>query len=82
MILGDWIEDSGWCSAIAEAETTSSGKAQSLSASYMFRSRYAHQVRAAFLHILVMMAYENYTKSIEVSSSFLYWKDQKEKECP
>ena len=80
MILGDWIEDSGWCSAIADAETTSSGKAKSLSASYIFRSRYAHQVTTAFLHILVMMAYESYTKLIEASSSFIYWKDQKEKE--
>ena len=83
MILGDWLEDSGWCSTITEPEITSSGKAQPFSsASYVSRTRYTHQVTAAPLHILMMKAYESYTKSSEVSSSFFCWKEKKEKECP
>ena len=82
MIRGNWLEDSGWCSAITEAEETSSRKAQSfLSASHVSRTRYAHQVTAASLYTLMMKAYESYTKSTEVSSSFLCWKKQKDEEC-
>ena len=48
----------------------------------MSRTRYTHQVTAASLHILMMEAYESYTKSIEASSSFLCWNKQKVKEYP
>ena len=60
MILGDKIEDSGWCSTITEADKSSSGEAQSLSASLMSRLRYTHQVTSAFFHILMMKASESY----------------------
>ena len=83
MILGNWLEDSGWCSAITDAEITLSGKAQfSLSASHISRTGYTHQVTAASLHILMIKAYESSTESTEASSSFLCWKKQKGKECP
>ena len=82
MILGDWPEDSGWCSGTTEAEITSSSKAQSfLSASHVARTRYTYQVTAASLQILMIKTYASYTKSTEASSSFLCWKEQKEKQC-
>ena len=63
MILGDWPEGSGWCSGTAEAEITSSSKAQSfLSASHVARTRYTYQVPAASLQILMIKTYASYTK--------------------
>ena len=44
--LGDWLENSGWCSALVEAEIASSGTAQSfLHTSHVSRTRSTHQVR-------------------------------------
>ena len=44
--LGDWLENSGWCSALVEVEIAPSGTgAQSfLHASHVSRTRSAHQV--------------------------------------
>lgn len=43
--LGDWLEESGWCSALVEAEIASAGTAQSfIYASHVSRTRSAHQV--------------------------------------
>ena len=43
--IGDWLEGSGWCSAIVEADIASSGTAESfLHASHVTRTRNAHQV--------------------------------------
>lgn len=59
MILGNWIEDNGWYSAITEAEVTSSSKTQSLLS--VFHVSYAHQVTAVSLNILAMKTYKIYT---------------------
>ena len=57
-ILGQWLEGSGWCSALVEAEVTTSGKAASLiSGSHVKCTRYAHHVTVAALYALQQSAY-------------------------
>ena len=48
-MLGKWLEGSGWSSALVEAGIVTSGRAEvMLSASHVKRTRYAHQVTAAY----------------------------------
>ena len=48
--IGDWLTDSGWCSALVEAKITSSGVSESfLHASHVSRTRNAHQVKISFI---------------------------------
>ena len=64
-ILGDWLEGSGWTTAICDAGIASSGVADSLlKAAHVTRTRHAHQVTAAALYILRNQAYKRYTESI------------------
>ena len=48
--IGDWLTDSGWCSALVEAKVASSGVSESfLHASHVLRTRNAHQVKINFI---------------------------------
>ncbi len=50
---GDWLQGSGWTQALVLTEIATAGKAESfLQAAHVGRTRYAHQVTAATLHIL------------------------------
>ena len=84
--LGKWVHGSGWTEALTNASVVSSGVADSfLSASHITRTRRAHQVTAASLHILMNNAYEEYSKSDEIdrpARPFKQWKDEKMKKCP
>lgn len=45
MLLGDWLVDSGWTSALTQADVCTSGRADAvLKGSHVTRSRYVHQV--------------------------------------
>ena len=58
--VGTMIQDSGWTSALAEADVASPGTAQSfLSASSVTRTRQVHQVTASSLHRLKKEAYNH-----------------------
>ena len=60
--LGDWLEESRWCNLLTDVETASTGKAESfLNASHVTRTRYAHQVTPATLHILMTKAHEKHS---------------------
>ena len=53
-VIGDWLEDSGWVEALVQADVSSPGKAEAfLNASHVKRTRYAHQVTACSLYILL-----------------------------
>lgn len=53
-IVGDWLEESGWSHLITEANIASPGTAQFiLKASHVKKTRHAHEVTAAVLHILI-----------------------------
>ena len=60
-MLGKWVAGSGWSDVICNAGVATQGIADSfLTASHVTRTRRAHQVTAASLHILMNTAYEAY----------------------
>ncbi len=77
-LLGDWLQGSGWTTAVMQANITSTGWAESLlSDTPVTRTRYGHQVTAASLHILRQQAYEQYClQECEVQNAlpFLEWR--------
>jgi len=59
--IGDWLDGSGWISALVNAGITSTGRGEAmLHASHVIRSRHAHQVTAASLFILQQRAHSEY----------------------
>ena len=81
--LGDWLEESGWCNLLTDVETASAGKAESfLNASHVTRTKYAHQVTAATLHILMTKAYEKHSIEKKTISDFKTWRKDKESWYP
>lgn len=61
-MLGDWMDGSGWTSALVLADIATQGRADGIiKASHVTRTRYAHQVTAASLHILLQSAYKRHT---------------------
>ena len=58
--IGDWLEESGWTSALVEADLASPGTAYSfLKASHLTRTRHAYQVTASSLCILMSRVMSN-----------------------
>jgi len=58
---GDWLDGSGWTSALVAAEVATGGVADSLiKANHLTRTRRAHQAKAACLFILQNKAYSAY----------------------
>ena len=81
--LGDWLEESGWCNLLTNLEIAFAGKAESfLNASHVTRTRYAHQVTAATLHILMTKAYEKHSIEKNIISDFKTWRKDKELQYP
>ena len=87
--IGSMLEDSGWTSALVEADVASSGTADSfLSATNVTRTRQAHQVTACTLFQLMKKAYSSYLSENSVSdkegsmASFEEWCDIRKKESP
>ena len=81
--LGKWIDGSGLIEALVNASVASSGVAESfLTASHVTRTRRAHQVTAAALHILMNNAYIDYCKSKDTQRPalpFILWRAEKSK---
>lgn len=60
-VICDWLEDSGWTEALVQANITSPGKAEAfLKASHIKRTRYAHEVTASSLYILLKKSHDLY----------------------
>ena len=58
--VGSWLLGSGWTEAIAQAEITTTERAESLvTSTHIRRTRYVHQVTASSLYILQQRAYKN-----------------------
>ena len=65
-MLGDWLEGSGWTSALVQANIASTGTADSfIKASHVTKTRHAHQATAASLHTLLHKAYSEYITAAE-----------------
>lgn len=84
--LGKWVLGSGWPEALTNATVASPGVANSfLTASHITRTRRAHQMTAASLHLLMKKAYEEYSKTEEIDGParpFDEWREEKMKKCP
>ena len=58
-MIGQWLTNSGWECALAQADITIPGRANAIVASHdVARSRYTHQITACALHVLQRKAYE------------------------
>ncbi|CAE1256527.1 unnamed protein product [Acanthosepion pharaonis] len=78
--IGSMLADSGWTSALVEADVVSSGTADSfLSATNVTKTRQAHQVTACSLFQLLKKVYSSYlaehSDGDEEASSFVEWCD-------
>ena len=82
--LGDILEDSGWTTALIEAEVASSGTADSfLKVSHLTRTRHAHQLTLLTLQNLQQEAFMQFENSVSVderrkdmlkqSPTFMFW---------
>lgn len=62
-VLGQWLDGTGWISALTEAKVASPGTAESfIKASNVVRTRNVHKVTASSLYILLHKAYDDYVK--------------------
>ena len=78
-MIGDWLEGSGWSDLITTAQVFTSGTSEALlSAFHVKKSRYAHQVSVAALHLLLKTAYEK-RQTAESEESFDSWVDSARK---
>lgn len=69
-MVGRWLANSGWDSALVQADITSRGRADAtLKAVHITRSRYAHQVSACALYILQRQVYMASIKTIREPES-------------
>lgn len=84
--LGKWVDGSGLIEALTNASVASPGVAESfLSASHVTRTRRAHQVTAAALHILAHNAYNEFCECKDTQRPvlpFSLWRDEKSKKHP
>ena len=82
--IGDWLEGSGWAEVLVKAQVNTPGRAESfLSGKQVKRSRYAHQVSCAGLHLLLQDAFVRsgsvlslelwISAKLEASVQFKYW---------
>ena len=85
--IGDWLRGSGWAQALVQAEIATAGTADSFyRASHVMRTRRAHQITAAALHILKHRAYDHYnTAGVEdgqIPADFEAWSNERKDNCP
>ena len=66
-LLGNWLDSSGWTTAIINSGVAAGGTADSLLAvSHFGKTKYAHEVTAAALFVLMDRAYQEYVSSTPV----------------
>ena len=84
--LGDWLDGSGWTSALVAAEVATGGVADSfIKASQVTRTRRVYQVTATCLFILQSKAYSDYFETLENGEEplqFTDWVNKMPKERP
>ena len=85
-LLGDWLNGSGWKTALVQAGVTTSERADAISnGSQVTRVRYANQVTAAVLHLLQRAAFDDYIQlqdEAETPLSFMSWHQKMFSEKP
>ena len=84
-MLGDWLEDSCWTSALVEAKIASAGVANLfVKASNVKRARRAHQLTASTLYALLNKAYAERGEelALEDTPSFDKWCEERMSSSP
>ena len=86
-VSGDWLDGSGWVTALTNSGIASSGKAQSfIGVHHICRTRYMHQVSVAAIYTLVKRAYDRHiSKANEENThvlTFSNWLMQLQEEQP
>ena len=75
-VIGDWLDGSGWTTAIFNAGIATSGVADSmLKATHVTRTRHAHQITAAALSIMQHDAYDRYKETLLAGENLLNFTD-------
>ena len=77
--LGDWLQDSGWKTALLNVGVTSSGNDSLLSGHEVGKTKYVHQVTALTLYQLMKDAFEQ-SKKENCNLSFAEWHTSKDLE--
>ena len=86
-MLVNWLEDSGWTSALTQGDIASSGTAHTfIKANHVTKTRPTHKTTAASLYILLQRAYDVFSTSAspnqdEVALSFQEWCSKRANEC-
>lgn len=86
--LGKWMNGSGWMEVLSTAGVATQGVANSfITTSHLTRTRRAHQLTAASLHLLQHKAYQEYVSTVTVSDgqelkSFDDWKQEMSSKFP
>jgi len=81
--IGDFLDGSGWTSALADADVTTPGKAESLlKSSHVKRARHVHIVTCSTLWILLHQAYDEYCQAESEPSSYEDWCTRQKEKCP
>ena len=63
-MLENWLEDSGWTSALTQGDIASSGRADTfIKAIHVTKTRHTHEITAASLYILLQQAYDVFSTS-------------------
>ena len=79
--LGDWLQDSGWTTALSNAGVASSGTDSLLSGHEVGKAKSVHQVTALTLYQLMKDAFEQ-SKKENCTLNFTEWRASKELESP
>ncbi|KAK6196169.1 hypothetical protein SNE40_001446 [Patella caerulea] len=83
--IGTLLQDSGWTSAIVEANVASPGTPESfLSASSVTKTRQAHQITACSLYELIRKAYNDFRSEESNTSNITFedWREKRKQESP
>ena len=73
-LIGGWLEGSGWTTALADANVATPGTAESfIKATSVTRSRWAHQVTACSLFILLQKAYTKYKEGVANKDGIMFF---------
>ena len=79
--LGDWLQDSGWTTALSNAGVTSSGNDSILSGHEVGTTKYVHEITALTLYQLMKDVFEQIKKE-DCILNFAEWRASKELESP
>ncbi|KAK6175970.1 hypothetical protein SNE40_014342 [Patella caerulea] len=83
--IGTLLGDSGWTSAIVEANVASPGTSESfLSASSVTKTRQAHQITACSLYEPMRKAYNDFRSEESKTSNITFedWREKRKQESP